>query len=203
MAIELQRSTSILSPFPERARTDAPTDDHLAQSAIYKPSDKVKCFSGRVLSHWAESRPTTRDKILIWRIMCAAGRFLGAAASSAIFGFFGTLWHTAAAVVEAAAFLIAGLIYLPTRLFKKSSDPQADWQKSLEKFVEKRGENVIKHLGSAYVDLMRCTGIGTIFTAAHFAVSPEDYEPNKNLDWTSKPSFIDTAIPALIYTFSN
>jgi hypothetical protein len=199
MAVELHTRSSILSPFPEPAPSPHQVKN-LDTSAIYQPADKIKCWSGRVLSHWAENRTSTQNDILIWRILCAAGRYFGASATAAIFGTLGTLWHTAAAVVEAAAFLIAGLIYLPTRLFSKSSDPQADWQVTLEKFTVRHGENAIKHLGSMFVDMMRCTGIGTFATAIHFAASPEDYEPNKALDWTQKPSFIDTAIPAILYS---
>jgi hypothetical protein len=201
MTIESQTRQSILSPIPEKAIQERPVNN-LVQFIVSQPTDKIKCFSGRILSHWADNRTSTRDGILIWRILCAAGRFIGAGLASPAFGFVGTVWHTAAAVIEAAAFLLGGLIYFPTRLLKKSTDPQADWQSTLEKFVERRGQNAIKHLGSAYVDFMRTTGLGTLFTAFHFAAAPEDYEPNKNLAWSRKPSHIDTAIPALIYFLS-
>src|SRR5579872_1266921 len=194
MAVELRTTPSLLSPFPEEVSYKPQV-----KNLEHTPRDKVKCLSGRVLSHWAANRSSTQDQILIWRIICAAGRYLGAATTSVIFGFLGSLWHTAAAVVNAAAFLIAGLIYLPTRLFNKSDDPKADWQVSLEKFTMRCGENALKHFGSAYVDMIRCTGLGTLFTAFHFAASPEDYQPNRFHNLSSKPSYVDTAIPVLLY----
>ncbi len=166
---------------------------------IPEPSTKIKCLSGRVLSHWADVRTSTKDQILLSRIVFATGRFLGGLLISWKAGFVGTIWHTAAAVVQAALFVLSSLIYYSSRILCKSEAPKTEWQVRIEKFNHEMGASALHHFGSAWVDFIRAIGPGALTTGFHFAICPEDYISGQKLHWTRKPSSIDTLVTAILF----